>query len=139
MLSQKAKVLQKLGGKTMLHHLLLKAKQISSKISVVVGFDKDGVEISVKYSGDSTYTYLGKSPIDSFIAPKLWGWLSHKLKLKYNNLEFEIDGKNNYDYLMPETTIEVPENHKVFLGSKVNMFLQGINFEETQIQSFSIA
>ena len=69
----------------------------------------------------------------------MWGWLSHKLKLKYNDLEFELDGKNGYDYLMPETTIEVPENHKVFLGSKVNMFLQGINFEETQIESFSLA
>ncbi len=106
---------------------------------VPLKIDKDGVEISVKYSGDSTYTYLGKSPIDSFIAPNMWGWLSHKLKLNYNDLEFELDGKNSYDYLMPEATIEVPENHKVFLGSKVNMFLQGINFEETQIESFSIA
>jgi len=106
---------------------------------VPLKIDKDGVEISVKYSGDSIYTYLGKSPIDSFIAPNMWGWLSHKLKLKYNDLEFELDGKNGYDYLMPETTIEVPENHKVFLGSKVNMFLQGINFEETQIESFSLA
>ena len=106
---------------------------------VPLKIDKDGVEISVKYSGDSIYTSLGKSPIDSFIAPNMWGWLSHKLKLKYNDLEFELDGKNGYDYLMPETTIEVPENHKVFLGSKVNMFLQGINFEETQIESFSLA
>ena len=106
---------------------------------VPLKIDKDGVKISVKYSGDSTYTYLGKSPIDSFIAPNMWGWLSHKLKLNYNDLEFELDGKNSYDYLMPEATIEVPENHKVFLGSKVNMFLQGINFEETQIESFSIA
>ncbi len=106
---------------------------------VPLKIDKDGVEISVKYSGDSTYTYLGKSPIDSFIAPNMWGGLSHKLKLNYNDLEFELDGKNSYDYLMPEATIEVPENHKVFLGSKVNMFLQGINFEETQIESFSIA
>ena len=106
---------------------------------VPLKIDKDGVEISVKYSGDSIYTYLGKSPIDSFIAPNMWGWLSHKLKLKYNDLEFELDGKNGYDYLMPESTIKVPENHKVFLGSKVNMFLQGINFEETQIESFSLA
>ncbi len=101
--------------------------------------DKDGVEISVKYAGDSTYTFLGKSPIDSFIAPNLRGNMSHKLNLKYNNLEFELNGKNRYDYLMPESIIKVPENHKVFLGSKVNMFLQGINFEETQIESFSLA
>ena len=101
--------------------------------------DKDGVEISVKYAGDSTYTFLGKSPIDSFIAPNLRGNMSHKLNLKYNNLEFELNGKNRYDYLMPESIIKVPENHKVFLGSNVNMFLQGINFEETQIESFSLA
>ena len=106
---------------------------------VPLKIDKDGVEISVKYSGDSTYTFLGKSPIDSFIAPNLSGSMSHKLNLKYNNLEFELNGKNRYDYLMPESTIKVPENHKVFLGSKVNMFLQGINFEETQIESFSLA
>ena len=44
MLSQKAKVLQKLASKTMLQHILTSANQVSDKISVVVGFDKEGVE-----------------------------------------------------------------------------------------------
>ena len=49
MLSQKAKVLQKLASKTMLQHILTSAKQVSDKISVVVGFDKEGVE-AVSYT-----------------------------------------------------------------------------------------
>ena len=48
MLSQKAKVLQALGGRTMLNHLLTTANKISNKISVVVGFDKEGVEEEIK-------------------------------------------------------------------------------------------
>jgi bifunctional UDP-N-acetylglucosamine pyrophosphorylase/glucosamine-1-phosphate N-acetyltransferase len=44
MLSQKAKVLQALGGRTMLNHVMTAANKISNKISVVVGFDKEGVE-----------------------------------------------------------------------------------------------
>ena len=63
MLSQKAKVLQKLGGKTMLHHLLLKAKQISSKISVVVGFDKDGVENEISDLSVNAKTFMQKEQL----------------------------------------------------------------------------
>ena len=48
MLSQKAKVLQALGGRTMLNHVLTTANKISNKISVVVGFDKEGVEEEIK-------------------------------------------------------------------------------------------
>ena len=43
--------------------------------------DIDGVKIHVKYAGDSLYTYIGESPIDSFIVPNLWGSYSHDLKL----------------------------------------------------------
>jgi bifunctional UDP-N-acetylglucosamine pyrophosphorylase/glucosamine-1-phosphate N-acetyltransferase len=63
MLSQKAKVLQKLGGKTMLHHLLLKAKQISSKISVVVGFDKNGVENEISDLSVNAKTFMQKEQL----------------------------------------------------------------------------
>ena len=40
MLSKKAKVLQRLAGKSLLEHILCSAEEISSKISIVVGFDK---------------------------------------------------------------------------------------------------
>jgi len=70
MLSQKAKVLQKLGGKTMLHHLLLKAKQISSKISVVVGFDKDGVENEISDLSVNAKTFMQKDQLGTADAVK---------------------------------------------------------------------
>ena len=70
MLSQKAKVLQKLGGKTMLHHLLLKAKQISSKISVVVGFDKEGVENEISKLSISAKTFMQKEQLGTADAVK---------------------------------------------------------------------
>tara|TARA_B100000700_G_scaffold181650_1_gene200387 strand:+ start:920 stop:2227 length:1308 start_codon:yes stop_codon:yes gene_type:complete len=70
MLSQKAKVLQKLGGKTMLHHLLLKAKQISSDISVVVGFDKEGVENEISKLSVDARTFLQKEQLGTADAVK---------------------------------------------------------------------
>ena len=70
MLSQKAKVLQKLGGKTMLHHLLLKAKQISSKISVVVGFDKNGVENEISDLSVNAKTFMQKEQLGTADAVK---------------------------------------------------------------------
>lgn len=63
MLSQKAKVLQKLGGKTMLHHLLLKAEQVSSKISVVVGFDREGVENEISNLSINAKTLMQKEQL----------------------------------------------------------------------------
>ena len=70
MLSQKAKVLQKLGGKTMLHHLLLQAKQISNKISVVVGFDKDGVENEISDLSVNAKTFMQKEQLGTADAVK---------------------------------------------------------------------
>ena len=70
MLSQKAKVLQKLGGKTMLHHLLLKAKQISNDISVVVGFDKEGVENEISKLSVGARTFLQKEQLGTADAVK---------------------------------------------------------------------
>ena len=60
MLSQKAKVLQKLASKTMLQHILTSAKQVSDKISVVVGFDKEGVEEEISHLSINAKTYLQK-------------------------------------------------------------------------------
>ena len=63
MLSQKAKVLQALGGRTMLNHVMTTANKISNKISVVVGFDKEGVEEEIKKIGINANTYLQKEQI----------------------------------------------------------------------------
>ena len=70
MLSQKAKVLQALGGRTMLNHVLTTANKISNKISVVVGFDKEGVEEEIKKIGINANTYLQRKQIGTADAVK---------------------------------------------------------------------
>ncbi len=70
MLSQKAKVLQKLAGKTMLQHLLIKANKVSDKISVVVGFNKDDVEKEISRLSLKAQTFLQKKQIGTADAVK---------------------------------------------------------------------
>ena len=70
MLSQKAKVLQKLAGKTMLQHLLVKANKVSDKISVVVGFNKDDVEKEISRLSLKAQTFLQKKQIGTADAVK---------------------------------------------------------------------
>ena len=70
MLSQKAKVLQKLASKTMLQHILTSAKQVSDKISVVVGFDKEGVEEEISHLSINAKTYQQKKQIGTADAVK---------------------------------------------------------------------
>ena len=70
MLSQKAKVLQALGGITMLNHVITAANKISNKISVVVGFDKEGVEEEIKKIGINADTFLQKEQIGTADAVK---------------------------------------------------------------------
>tara|TARA_A100001388_G_scaffold268131_1_gene242959 strand:+ start:3106 stop:4458 length:1353 start_codon:yes stop_codon:yes gene_type:complete len=70
MLSQKAKVLQKLASKTMLQHILVSAKQVSDKISVVVGFDKQGVEEEISQLSINAKTYQQKKQIGTADAVK---------------------------------------------------------------------
>ena len=70
MLSQKAKVLQVLGGITMLNHVITAANKISNKISVVVGFDKEGVEEEIKKIGINADTFLQKEQIGTADAVK---------------------------------------------------------------------
>jgi len=70
MLSQKAKVLQALGGRTMLNHVMTAANKISNKISVVVGFDKEGVKEEIKKIGINANTYLQKEQIGTADAVK---------------------------------------------------------------------
>ena len=70
MLSQKAKVLQKLASKTMLQHILTSANQVSDKMSVVVGFDKEGVEEEISRLSINAKTYLQKKQIGTADAVK---------------------------------------------------------------------
>ncbi len=70
MLSEKAKVLQALGGRTMLNHVMTTANKISNKISVVVGFDKEGVEEEIKKIGINANTFLQKEQIGTADAVK---------------------------------------------------------------------
>ena len=70
MLSQKAKVLQKLASKTMLQHILTSAKQVSDKISLVVGFDKEGVEEEISHLSINAKTYQQKKQIGTADAVK---------------------------------------------------------------------
>jgi len=70
MLSQKAKVLQVLGGRTMLDHVMTTANKVSNKISVVVGFDKEGVEEEIKEIGINANIYLQKEQIGTADAVK---------------------------------------------------------------------
>ena len=70
MLSQKAKVLQKLGGKTMLNHIMTSSQKISDKISVVVGFDKEGVKKEMKQININANIFLQKKQIGTADAVK---------------------------------------------------------------------
>ena len=63
MLSKKAKVLQKLAGKSLLEHILSKAEEVSNKISIVVGFDKLSVEQEVSKISRKAKTYQQKNQI----------------------------------------------------------------------------
>ena len=70
MLSQKAKVLQALGGRTMLNHVITTANKITDKISVVVGFDKEGVEEEIIKIGIDANIYLQEEQIGTADAVK---------------------------------------------------------------------
>ena len=99
--------------------------------------DTSGVDVSVQYAEDSIYNYIGQTPIDSFLVPNTWP--SHKLKLTYNNVDFVKEWSDNHNYRFPDKTIFIPDGHKVILGSDPWMFLQGVNFEDIKLNSFSIS
>jgi bifunctional UDP-N-acetylglucosamine pyrophosphorylase/glucosamine-1-phosphate N-acetyltransferase len=70
MLSLKAKVLQVLGGRTMLDHVMTTANKVADKISVVVGFDKEGVEEEIREIGINANIYFQKEQIGTADAVK---------------------------------------------------------------------
>ena len=70
MLSKKAKVLQKLAGKSLLEHILSSAEEISNKISVIVGFDKPNVENEVSKVSNKAKSYTQKDQIGTADAVK---------------------------------------------------------------------
>jgi len=63
MLSKKAKVLQKLAGKSLLEHILCSAEEISSRTSIVVGFEKLTVEKEISKISIKAKTYEQKKQI----------------------------------------------------------------------------
>ena len=100
--------------------------------------NKKGIDVSVMYPGDSTYNYIGKTPIDSFVVPNNYQY--HYLKFNYGNAEFIEKSRNNHNYRFPENTIEIPRGHKPFLGITLRrMWLQGLDFENINIKAFSIS
>jgi len=99
--------------------------------------DINGVDVSVQYAGDSTYVYLGKTPLDSFVVPNFWN--SHKIKLSLNGIDYIENSNNFHDYYFPKGDYVIPKNHKIFLGKDFNvMRLQGLEFRNINIQPFSI-
>ena len=100
--------------------------------------DKSNIDVSVMYNGDSLYNYLGKTPIDSFLVPNLWN--SHNLKLEYNGLLYFKESSDNHDYIFPDENLNIPDNHKVFLGRSFNrMWFQGLEFNKINISPFSMS
>ena len=97
----------------------------------------EGIDVSIKYGDDSVYNFLGKTPLDSFRVP--YSRNSHILKLVHNGIEYLQKPRLNHNYKFPDKTINIPEGHKVFLGSNARMFLQGINFKEINLNPFSIS
>tara|TARA_B100000900_G_C20596478_1_gene723656 strand:+ start:773 stop:2125 length:1353 start_codon:yes stop_codon:yes gene_type:complete len=70
MLSKKAKVLQTLAGKSLLEHILSSAIEISDKISLVVGFDKNAVEKEALKISKKVKTFEQKEQIGTADAVK---------------------------------------------------------------------
>jgi dienelactone hydrolase len=104
---------------------------------VKIKTNKDGIDVSVLYPGDSIFNYVGKTPLDSFLIPNTRRF--HTLKLVQNNVEYFMRSRNNHEYIFPQNIIEIPNDHKSFLGnSPSRMFLQGVNFENINLQPFSI-
>tara|TARA_A100001015_G_scaffold246138_1_gene282418 strand:- start:400 stop:2658 length:2259 start_codon:yes stop_codon:yes gene_type:complete len=103
--------------------------------------NKDGVDLYVAYGNDSTYDYLGKTPIDSIVVPNFKiNYVPHKIKI--------IDGQNVYyesysadhDYILPNQNVDVPENHIVFLGrNNLKTGLQGLYLSDFDLPPFSIS
>lgn len=100
----------------------------------------DGIGVSVKYGGDSIFNYLGKTPLDSFSAPNTWN--SHVLKFEYNDSIYYASNHwlKTHNYFFPSKSIEIPKNHKFFLGTNISlMWFLGVEFKDTQLLPFSIS
>ena len=117
---------------------IIKNYYYKSSQYIKLNVEKAGVDVSVMYAGDSVFNYLGKTPIDSFIVPNIDGGRSHRLKLVHNNINYEYKGRNRYKFNLPDEAIEIPKDHKAFLGTNLSFYLQGINFQNIKIEPFSI-
>lgn len=111
-----------------------------SKKTFSLKTDYDGIEVSIKYGGDSIYNYLGKTPLDSFSAPNSWN--THILKFKYNDSTYTESWGwlKKHNYFFPSKSIKVPKNHEFFLGTNISlMWFLGVEFKDTQLLPFSIS
>ena len=100
----------------------------------------NGINVSIKYAGDSIFNSLGETPLDSFTAPNSWD--SHTLKFVHNDSIYieRYDWLKKHNYVFPTKSIEVPNNHKFFLGTKISlMWFLGLEFKDTQLLPFSIS
>ena len=96
------------------------------------------IDVSVLYSRDSSYTYIGKTPIDSFVVANTGE--SHKLKMSFNGRDYVENAKDYHKYIFPKNEITNSENFKVFLGTNViRMWFQGVEFRDTEIEPFMIS
>ena len=96
------------------------------------------IDVSVLYSRDSSYTYIGKTPIDSFVVANTNG--SHKLKMTLNGKDYIENAKDYHEYIFPKNEITDSESFKVFLGTNViRMWFQGVEFRDTEIEPFMIS
>ena len=119
---------------------ILKNYYEKSRKSFSLKTNYDGIDVSIKYGGDSIYNYLGKTPLDSFSAPNSWN--THVLKFKYNDSTYteRWDWLKKHDYFFPSKSIKVPKNHKFFLGTNISlMWFLGVEFKDTQLLPFSIS
>jgi len=124
--------------KTYPNNEIIKSYYNKSSRYVKLKTNKQGIDVSVMYPSDSTYNYIGKTPIDSFVVPNNYQY--HTLKFVHDKTEFIQKSRNNHNYRFPENTIEIPRGHKAFLGITLRrMWLQGLDFENINIESFSIS
>lgn len=98
----------------------------------------DGASVHIKYNGDSIFRFIGQTPIDSFLVANTSG--SHKIKLSYQNLEFIQESNNFHNYILPLSSQDKIDNHKLLIGREFRwMRLQGLDFSQVKINPFSIS
>ena len=147
MLSQKAKVLQALGGKTMLNHVITIANKITDKISVVVGFDKEGVEEEIIKTGINANIYLQKEQLGTADAVKTTLHdidENEKILVLYGDVPLikeetlrKLCGQES-DLSILTTSLENPTGYGRVLKDKENNVLEIVEERDTDLEQKKI-